>query len=143
MSSINKVILIGSLGRDPDVRTMQNGGKVVNLSVATSERWKDRDGNKQEKTEWHRVTIFNEHLCKVAENYLRKGSKLFLEGALQTRKWTDQSGQEKYTTEIVLAKFKGELAILNSPDGGAREPQNSGNQRPPPDLSDLDDDIPF
>ena len=105
--SVNKVIIVGALGKDPDQRQMGNGS-VVSLSVATSENWKDKaTGERKEKTEWHRVSIFNEHLIKVAMNYLKKGSQVYLEGQLQTRKWTDQSGQEKYSTEIVLAKFKG------------------------------------
>ncbi|WP_425404499.1 single-stranded DNA-binding protein [Hwanghaeella sp.] len=117
--SVNKVILIGNLGRDPEVRTMQNGGKVVNLSLATSETWKDRDGNRQERTEWHRVVIFNERLGEVAERYLKKGSTVYIEGSLQTRKWTDQSGQEKYSTEVVLQRFRGELTMLGGRgDGG-------------------------
>ncbi|MEQ9488717.1 MAG: single-stranded DNA-binding protein [Alphaproteobacteria bacterium] len=117
--SVNKVILVGNLGRDPEVRTMQNGGKVVNLSVATSERWNDRDGNRQEKTEWHRVVIFNEKLAEVCEKYLRKGSKVYVEGQLQTRKWTDQSGQDKYSTEVVLQRYRGELTMLDGrSDGG-------------------------
>jgi single-strand DNA-binding protein len=120
--SVNKVILVGNLGRDPDVRTMQNGGKVVNLSLATSETWKDRDGNRQEKTEWHRVVIFNERLGEVAERYLKKGSTIYIEGSLQTRKWTDQSGQEKYTTEVVLQRFRGELTML----GGRNEGGSGG-----------------
>lgn len=113
MSSLNKHRIIGNLGRDPDCRTMQNGGKVVNLSVACSETWKDRDGNRQEKTEWIRVVIFDERLADVAEKYLRKGSKVYLEGAVRTRKWTDQSGQEKYSTETVLEKYRGELIMLD------------------------------
>lgn len=117
--SVNKVILVGNLGRDPEVRTMQSGGKVVNLSLATSETWKDRDGNRQEKTEWHRVVIFNERLGEVAERYLKKGSTIYIEGSLQTRKWTDQSGQEKYSTEVVLQRFRGELTMLGGRgDGG-------------------------
>lgn len=117
--SVNKVILVGNLGRDPEVRTMQSGGKVVNLSLATSETWKDRDGNRQEKTEWHRVVIFNERLGEVAERYLKKGSTVYIEGSLQTRKWTDQSGQEKYSTEVVLQRFRGELTMLGGRgDGG-------------------------
>lgn len=112
--SINKVILVGNLGRDPEVRTLNDGNPVVNLSIATSESWKDRQsGERREKTEWHRVVIFNEALAKVAQNYLRKGSKVYLEGALQTRKWTDQQGQEKYTTEVVLQKYRGELTMLD------------------------------
>jgi single-strand DNA-binding protein len=114
--SVNKVILIGNLGKDPEVRSMQNGGKVVNLSIATSETWRDKNsGERQEKTEWHRVVIFNEKLGEVAEKYLKKGAKVYVEGALQTRKWTDNSGAEKYSTEVVLQRFRGELTML---DGG-------------------------
>ena len=113
--SVNKVILVGNLGRDPEVRSMQSGDKVCNLSVATSERWKDRNsGEMQEKTEWHRVVVFDQKLAEVAEKYLKKGSKVFLEGQLQTRKWTDNSGVEKYTTEVVLQRFRGELVMLDS-----------------------------
>lgn len=118
MSSVNKVIIVGNLGRDPEARHTQSGDLIVNLSVATSESWKDRQtGERKERSEWHRIVIFNPHLAKIAEQYLRKGSKVYLEGQLQTRKWTDQSGVEKYTTEIILAKFKGELHILDSPKG--------------------------
>jgi single-strand DNA-binding protein len=117
--SVNKVILIGNLGRDPEVRTLQNGGKVCNLSVATSESWKDRaSGERKERTEWHRVVIFNENLVQVAERFLKKGSKVYLEGQLETRKWSDQSGQEKYSTEVVLRQFRGELTLLDSREGG-------------------------
>jgi single-strand DNA-binding protein len=117
--SVNKVILIGNLGRDPEVRSMNNGGKVVNLSVATSETWRDKNsGERQEKTEWHRVVIFNEKLGEVAERFLKKGSKVYVEGALQTRKWTDQSGAEKYSTEVVLQRFRGELTMLDGGKGG-------------------------
>lgn len=117
--SVNKVILIGNLGRDPEVRTMQNGGRVCNLSVATSESWKDRNsGERREKTEWHRVVIFNEALAGVAERYLRKGSKVYLEGQLETRKWTDNTGAEKYSTEVVLRPYRGELTMLDGRDGG-------------------------
>lgn len=117
--SVNKVILVGNLGRDPEVRTMQDGSPVVNLSIATSESWKDRNtGERRERTEWHRVVIFNEALAKVAQNYLKKGSTVYLEGALQTRKWTDQSGMEKYTTEIVLQRYRGELTMLGGRAGG-------------------------
>ena len=117
--SLNKVLLIGNLGNDPDVRTMQNGGRVVNLSIATSESWKDKNtGERQTKTEWHRVVIFNEGLVKVAENYLKKGSKVYIEGQVETRKWTDQSGVEKYTTEIVLRPYRGELTMLDSRNSG-------------------------
>ncbi len=118
MAGVNKVILVGNLGDDPESRSMGSGGEVVNLRVATSESWKDRDGNKQERTEWHRVVIFNENLGRVAKQYLRKGSKVYLEGQLQTRKWTDNSGQDKYTTEIVLQRFRGELVLLDSRGGG-------------------------
>ncbi|GAB3443247.1 single-stranded DNA-binding protein [Insolitispirillum peregrinum] len=116
--SVNKVILIGNLGRDPEVRTTQNGGKIVNFTLATSETWKDRQsGERREKTEWHRVAVFNPNLADIAERYLRKGSKVYVEGALQTRKWTDQSGQERYTTEVVLQNFRGELTLLDGRPG--------------------------
>jgi single-strand DNA-binding protein len=117
MAGVNKVILVGNLGDDPEARSLNNGGEVVNLRVATSETWKDRDGNRQERTEWHRVVIFNENLGKVAKSYLRKGSKVYLEGKIQTRKWQDQSGQDKYSTEIVLQRFRGELVLLDSRGG--------------------------
>ena len=149
--SVNKVILIGNLGRDPEVRTMQNGGKVCNLSVATSERWKDRNtGEQQERTEWHRVVIFDDRLADVAERYLQKGSKVYLEGELQTRKWQDQSGQDRYTTEVVLRRFRGVLTMLDSRGGGGgggfgesadNFRQDSGMPSGPAD--DLDDEIPF
>ena len=118
--SVNKVILVGNLGRDPEIRTTQSGMKVANLRVATSERWKDRNsGEMQERTEWHSVAIFNEHLVGVAERFLHKGSKVYLEGQLQTRKWTDQQGQDRYTTEVVMNRFRGELQMLDSRgDGG-------------------------
>ncbi|HEY0150109.1 MAG TPA: single-stranded DNA-binding protein [Allosphingosinicella sp.] len=118
MAGVNKVILVGNLGDDPESRSLNNGGEVVNLRIATSESWKDRDGNKQERTEWHRVVIFNENLGKVAKSYLKKGSKVYLEGQLQTRKWQDNSGQDKYSTEIVLQRFRGELVLLDSRGGG-------------------------
>ena len=122
MSSVNKVILVGNIGRDPEIKTMQNGGRVCNLSVATSDRWKDKNtGEQQEKTEWHRVVIFDDRLCDVVERFLSKGSKVYLEGALQTRKWTDQSGQDKYSTEVVLQKFRGVLVML---DSKRQEPEN-------------------
>ena len=112
--SVNKVILVGNLGRDPEVRNLQDGSKVVTLSVATSERWRDRQsGENRERTEWHRVVVFNERLAEVAERYLRKGSKIYVEGALQTRKWTGNDGQERYTTEVVLQRFRGELTMLD------------------------------
>ena len=118
--SVNKVILVGNLGRDPEIRTTQSGMKVANLRVATSERWKDRNsGEMQERTEWHSVAIFNEHLVSVPERFLHKGSKVYLEGQLQTRKWTDQQGQDRYTTEVVMNRFRGELQMLDSRgDGG-------------------------
>jgi single-strand DNA-binding protein len=118
MAGVNKVILVGNLGDDPESRSLNNGGEVVNLRVATSETWKDRDGQRQERTEWHRVVIFNENLGRVAKQYLKKGSKVYLEGQLQTRKWTDNSGQDKYSTEIVLQRFRGELVLLDSRGGG-------------------------
>src|SRR3954470_14020393 len=118
--SVNKVILVGNLGRDPEVRHTQNNQKIVHLAVATSERWKDRQsGEARERTEWHRVVIFDEHLAEIAERHLRKGSPVYLEGTLQTRKWTDQGGQERTTTEVVVPRFRGELTLLGS--GGARE----------------------
>src|ERR1700710_2535554 len=117
--SVNKVILVGNLGKAPEIRTLTAGDRVANLSVATSETWRDRQsGERKEKTEWHRVVIFNDNLVKVAENYLKKGAKVYLEGALQTRKWTDQSGAEKYSTEVVLQKFRGELTMLDGRSGG-------------------------
>ncbi|MEM6623005.1 MAG: single-stranded DNA-binding protein [Pseudomonadota bacterium] len=117
--SVNKVILIGNLGADPEIRSFQNGGQVCNLSVATSENWKDRNtGERREKTEWHRVAIFNENLVRLAQQYLRKGSKVYLEGQLETRKWQDQSGQDRYTTEVVLRQFRGEMTFLDGRDGG-------------------------
>ncbi len=118
MAGINKVIILGRLGKDPEVRNFQNGGKVVNLRVATSERYKDREGAQQERTEWHAVAIFNDRLGEVAEKYLRKGSEVYLEGQIETRKWADQAGVEKYSTEVVLRPFRGELTLLDSREGG-------------------------
>ncbi len=158
--SVNKVILVGNLGRDPEVRTMQNGGKVCNLSVATSERWKDRNsGEQQERTEWHRVVIFDDRLVDVAERFLQKGRKVFLEGELKTRKWQDQSGQDRYSTEVVLNRFRGQLVLLDSRSdagagaGGGYEssgdyggaPQGGGapDMAGGPANGDLDDEIPF
>ena len=154
--SINKVILVGNLGRDPEVRSTQDGGKIVNLSIATSERWKDRNsGEQRERTEWHRVVIFNENLARVAEQYLRKGSTVYLEGQLQTRKWTDQQGVEKYTTEVVLARYRGELTMLGGRDGSSmgapmqdsmQAPAQSASSMPEPPMAPqnaIDDDIPF
>lgn len=157
--SVNKVILVGNLGADPEIRSLNSGDRVANLRVATSETWRDRGtGERKEKTEWHRVVIFNDNLVKVAENYLRKGSKVYIEGSLQTRKWSDASGQEKFSTEVVLQKFRGELTMLDGrgDDGGGRESGGgdygggfqSGARAQPSgpreDFSaDLDDEIPF
>lgn len=117
--SVNKVILVGNLGRDPEVRNTQDGSKIVNLAVATSETWNDRaSGERKERTEWHRVVIFNDRVAEVAERYLKKGAKIYVEGSLQTRKWTDQSGQERYTTEIVIGRFNGQLTMLDTRAGG-------------------------
>ena len=118
MSGLNKVQLIGRLGADPEARSLNNGGEVVNLRLATSETWKDRDGNREERTEWHSGVIFNEGIGRVAKSYLRKGSQCFIEGQLQTRKWTDQSGSDRYSTEIVLQKFRGELVLLDTRSAG-------------------------
>jgi len=162
MAGVNKVILVGNLGADPEARSLNNGGEVVNMRIATSEQWKDRDGNRQERTEWHNVVIFNDNLGRVAKSYLRKGSKVYVEGQIQTRKWTDQSGNDRYTTEIVLQKFRGELQLLDSRDGGGggggrgafsedfggddlgSAPAKS-QSRPQPAAfdTDLDDDVPF
>ncbi len=116
--SVNKVILVGNLGKDPEARSMNSGGEVVSFTLATSESWNDRDGNRQEKTEWHNVVIFNENLGRVAKQYLRKGSKAYIEGQVQTRKWADQNGNDRYTTEIVLQRFRGELVLLDRREGG-------------------------
>jgi len=158
--SVNKVILVGNLGKDPEIRRTQDGRPVANLSIATSETWRDKaTGERKEKTEWHRVVIFNEGLCKIAEQYLKKGAKVYIEGALQTRKWTDQSGAEKYSTEVVLQGFNSTLTMLDGRSGGggsfAEEPGgdfgSSGPSSAPPRRavaggsrnSDMDDDIPF
>jgi single-strand DNA-binding protein len=151
--SVNKVILVGNLGRDPEVRTMQDGNPVVNLSIATSENWRDKNtGERREKTEWHRVVIFNDKLAEVVQKYLRKGSKVYLEGQLQTRKWTDQSGVEKYSTEVVLQRYRGELTMLdgrNDSGGGAYESAgdfgapSSAPAPAPAGGADIDDEIPF
>ncbi|MEO8176012.1 MAG: single-stranded DNA-binding protein [Sphingomicrobium sp.] len=165
MAGVNKVILVGNLGDDPESRSLNNGGEVVNLRVATSENWKDKEGNRQERTEWHRVVIFNENLGRVAKNYLKKGSKVYLEGQIQTRKWQDQSGADRYSTEIVLQRFRGELVLLDSRgDGGGGGARGGGGDfgdefagggssgggarpqsRPQPAAfdTDLDDDVPF
>jgi single-strand DNA-binding protein len=146
--SVNKVILVGNLGRDPEVRRMSSGDPVVNLSIATSESWRDKaSGERKEKTEWHRVVIFNENLAKVAEQYLKKGSKVYLEGSLQTRKWTDKDGAEKYSTEIVLQKYRGELTMLDGRGDGERSerPAMAGASEGGRSFQrdDLDDEIPF
>jgi single-strand DNA-binding protein len=167
--SVNKVILVGNLGKDPEVRTTQDGTKIVNLTLATSENWTDRtSGERKERTEWHRVVIFNDRIGEVAERYLRKGRKVYIEGSLQTRKWTDQSGQERYTTEVVIGRFRGELVLIDGQRGeeGAMADSGGGYQRAPaqqrpaaaggaprsgggapsweaPKGGDLDDEIPF
>ncbi len=159
VGSVNKVILVGNLGRDPEVRSMQNGGKVCNLSVATSERWKDRNsGEQQERTEWHRVVVFDDRLVDVCERFLSKGRKVYLEGELQTRKWTDQSGQDRYSTEVVLRRFRGQLVLLDSRSEGGGVGYDAPSDYGIPDRSgggmgggapmgpsgdDLDDEIPF
>jgi single-strand DNA-binding protein len=169
--SVNKVILVGNLGRDPEVRNTQTGGKIVNLALATSDTWNDRaSGERKERTEWHRVVIFNERIADVAEKYLKKGAKIYVEGSLQTRKWTDQGGQERYTTEVVIQNFNGTLTMLDTRSGGdagygggmgepsmsstpSRAPARSGGSTPRaasapswdsvPRANDLDDEIPF
>ena len=156
--SLNRVMLIGNLGQDPDIRSMQNGGRVCNLSIATSESWKDRNtGERREKTEWHRVVVFNEGLVGVIENYVKKGSKVFIEGQLETRKWQDQNGQDKYSTEVVIKNFNGGLTMLdgrNDNQGGGgyqqQRPQaqqgggmQQQNAAPAPVHDDFEDDIPF
>jgi len=165
--SVNKVILVGNLGREPEVRFAQDGTKIVNMSLATSESWKDKStGERREKTEWHRVVIFNNHLADIAEKYLRKGSKIYIEGALQTRKWTDNSGVEKYSTEVVLQRYQGELTMLDTRSEGGGYSGGGGGSDSGPDYgggsdngggssggagggegnapgSDLDDEIPF
>ncbi len=160
MAGVNKVILVGNLGKDPEQQSFANGGSVVKFSLATSESWKDKaTGERKDKTEWHNVVIFNENLGKIAKDYLKKGSKVYLEGALQTRKWQDQSGNDKYTTEVVLQRFRGELTLLdgrgdnagsgagggndgggNSGGGMARKPAFGGGKA---FSDDLDDDVPF
>jgi single-strand DNA-binding protein len=163
--SVNKVILIGNLGRDPEIRSTQDGTRIANLSVATSENWRDKaTGERKERTEWHRVVVFNDRLVEVIEKYLKKGAKVYLEGALQTRKWTDNSGQERYTTEVVLQRYRGELTMLDGRGGGgggegyaeeapaeeyaAASPRGGGaggggraERRAP--VQELDDEIPF
>jgi single-strand DNA-binding protein len=127
MAGVNKVILVGNLGRDPESRIFANGDKVVNFTLATSETWNDKaTGERKEKTEWHKVAIFNDRIATVAENWLRKGSKVYVEGSLQTRQWTDQSGQERYTTEVVIGRFKGELTLLDRKSDGEAAPASTG-----------------
>lgn len=135
MAGINKVIILGRLGRDPESRNFQNGGKVVNLRIATSERYKDREGNQQERTEWHSVAIFNERLGEVAEKYLRKGSEVYVEGQLETRKWQDQTGQDRYTTEIVLRQFRGELQLIGGRGGAGGDAGEGGGYSERPERS--------
>jgi single-strand DNA-binding protein len=147
--SVNKVILVGNLGKDPEVRRMTSGEPVVNLSLATSESWKDKSsGERKEKTEWHRVVIFNKNLAEVAEKYLRKGSKVYVEGSLQTRKWTDKDGAEKYSTEIVLQNFRGELTMLDGRNdggagGGGGRSGGAGETPASFQRDEMDDEIPF
>ena len=153
--SVNKVILLGNLGRDPEVRSFQNGGKVVNLRIATSETWRDKaTGERKERTEWHSVAIFNENIGKIAEQYLRKGSKVYVEGQLETRKWQDQSGADRYSTEVVLRPYSGSLTLLDGREGGGGgggdergggypEDRGYGDERGSGGRSDLDDEIPF
>jgi single-strand DNA-binding protein len=147
--SLNKVMLIGNLGKDPEVRRMQSGDPVVNLSIATSETWRDKaSGERKEKTEWHRVVIFNKGLADVAEKYLRKGSKVYLEGALQTRKWTDKDGHEKYSTEVVVQNFRGELVMLDGKgegggSGGGGRMSGGGDAPASFQREEMDDEIPF
>jgi single-strand DNA-binding protein len=161
--SVNKVILVGNLGRDPEVRTFQNGGKVCNLRIATSENWKDRNsGERREKTEWHSVAIFSEPLARIAEQYLKKGSKVYIEGQLETRKWQDQSGQDRYSTEVVLRPYRGELTLLDGRSdgggggggydedrggygggGGSHDDRGGDQGGRSPSTQDLDDEIPF
>jgi single-strand DNA-binding protein len=162
--SVNKVILVGNLGRDPEVKSMQDGRSLVNMSVATSETWRDRNsGERKERTEWHRVVIFNDKLAEVAQKFLKKGAKVYLEGQLTTRKWTDQSGQERYTTEVVIPRFGGSLTMLDGRSGGGggdgggmdddygggmsggggMSSGGGGGRAAPRGKAELDDDIPF
>ena len=160
--SVNKVILVGNLGADPEIKRTQDGRPIANLSVATSDTWRDKNtGERKEKTEWHRVVIFSEGLCKIAEQYLKKGAKVYLEGQLQTRKWQDKDGKDRYSTEVVLQRFRGELVLLDSRDGGGGGAARGGGgdfaddagpasggraqSRPQPAAfdTDLDDDVPF
>ena len=150
--SVNKVILVGNLGRDPEIRTMQNSSRVANLSIATGERWRDKQtGEQREKTEWHRVVVFDDRLVDVIERFVKKGAKLYLEGQLQTRKWVDQGGQERYSTEVVLQRYRGELTMLDGRSDSGEQQRSSGaygghrqeQQAPAYGAPELDDDIPF
>jgi single-strand DNA-binding protein len=150
--SVNKVILVGNLGKDPEIRTFQNGGRVASFSIATSESWKDKtSGERKEKTEWHRISVLNDNLVGIVERYLKKGAKVYLEGQLETRKWTDKDGQEKYTTEVVLRPFRGELTMLDGKRDGAVSNDDMapaissprGNGGGAPATAELDDSIPF
>lgn len=155
MSSLNKVTLIGNVGADPEIRSTHSGDKIASIRLATSERWKGKDGEKQERTEWHTVVIFNENLVKVVESYVRKGSKLYLEGQLQTRKWTDKDGADRYSTEVVLQRFRGEIVLLSEKGSDDAQPArgnagklNDAYKQPArgassPRTRDMDDDIPF
>ncbi len=149
--SVNKVILVGNLGKDPEIRSFQNGGKVASFSIATSENWKDKaTGEKKEKTEWHRISVLNEKLVEVVERYVKKGAKLYIEGQLETRKWTDKDGHEKYSTEVVLRPYRGELTMLDGKSSGGASSFSSNDDTPSfgpsagsSNVPDLNDDIPF
>ena len=149
MAGVNKVIIIGNVGKDPEIRQMQDGFKIANFSIATSESWKDKTtGERKERTEWHRIVVMNERLSEIVEKYIRKGSKVYVEGQLQTRKWTDQSGMERYTTEVVISRFKGEITMLdsrsagNAYDGGQPQAQPELSSEPAMPAS-IDDEMPF
>lgn len=158
--SVNKVILVGNLGKDPEMRFMPDGTKVANFSIATSESWKDKaSGERRDRTEWHRISVMNDKIADIVEKYVRKGSKIYVEGQLQTRKWTDQAGQERYTTEVVIGRFRGELTLLDSKSGGGNDAEFMGGgfddagqgggyapkaaAKPAQKFDELDDDVPF
>lgn len=157
--SVNKVILVGNLGKDPEMRFMPDGTKVANFSIATSESWKDKaTGERRDRTEWHRISVMNDKIADIVEKYVRKGSKIYVEGQLQTRKWTDQSGQERYTTEVVIGRFRGELTLLDNKSGGSNDAEYMGGgfddahhgssapkaaAKPAQKFDELDDDVPF
>ncbi|HCU07277.1 MAG TPA: single-stranded DNA-binding protein [Holosporales bacterium] len=149
MAGVNKVIIIGNVGKDPEIRQMQDGHKIANFSVATSESWKDKiTGERKERTEWHRIAVMNERLSEIVEKYVRKGSKLYIEGQLQTRKWTDQSGMERYTTEVVIGRFKGEITMLDSRNATGDFDSSSSHSQPqqsfePEMPASIDDEMPF